>query len=186
MNDIDVIKRVQAGDSESFSLLVEKYHRQLLNFIYRLVGDEQIVEDIGQEVFLNVYRSMRDFDLGKDTPFSAWLFVTARNRCVSELRKKRRTYVSIEDTAELVGRERSPEKTAIDRELLSAIRTSLEELPEPYKATLLESLKGLSLEEIASKSKTSRGTVKSRIFRARAKMRALLFEYFGGEDSERF
>ena len=72
MDDIEAVKRVQAGDSESFSLLVGKYHRHLLNFIYRLVCDEKIVEDIGQEVFFSLYRSIKSFDTSRGIPFSAW------------------------------------------------------------------------------------------------------------------
>jgi RNA polymerase sigma-70 factor (ECF subfamily) len=71
MDDIDIVRRVQAGDSNSFALLVTKYHRQLLSFIYRLLGDGRFVEDIGQDVFLSVYKSIRNFDLSEGTPFSA-------------------------------------------------------------------------------------------------------------------
>lgn len=110
MDDIEIVKSVQAGDIESFSFLVDKYHRHLLNFIYRLVGDEQIVEDIGQDVFLNVYKSIRAFDIQRGVPFSAWLFITARNRCISELRRKSRSIVSIEDAAELSSRQRTQER----------------------------------------------------------------------------
>jgi RNA polymerase sigma-70 factor, ECF subfamily len=88
MDDIEIINNIQEGNSESFSLIVDKYHKQLLNFIYRLMRDEQIVEDIGQEVFLSIYKSIRAFNLQRGVPFSAWLFITARNRCISELRKK--------------------------------------------------------------------------------------------------
>ena len=62
MEDIEIIKRIKRGDIEAYSVLVEKYHRQLLNFIYRLTGDEKSVEDIGQEVFLSVYQSLQRFD----------------------------------------------------------------------------------------------------------------------------
>jgi RNA polymerase sigma-70 factor, ECF subfamily len=184
VNDIDVIKRVQAGDSKSFSLLVEKYHRPLLNFIYRIVGDERIVEDIGQEVLLGVYKSLRDFDVCRGTPFSAWLFITARNRCISELRKNRMN-VSIEDTMEPAAQEKSPEQAAINNERQEAIRASLKQLPEPYRRTILQSLQGVSLKEIALREEISIGTVKSRIFRAREKMKSMLFKYFGEKDYER-
>jgi len=182
VNDIDIIKRVQAGDSKSFAFLVDKYHRPLLNFIYRLVGDARIVEDIGQEVFLSVYKTIRDFDISMGTPFSAWLFITARNRCISELRKNRQTIVSIEDSMEFAIREKSPDQAIIDNEHLDAIRTSLKLLPEPYRSTILQSLHGLSLKEIAHKEGISLGTAKSRIFRAREKMKTMLFKHFGGKD----
>jgi len=186
VNDIEVIKRVQAGDGKSYSLLVEKYHRQLLNFIYRLVADERIVEDIAQEVFLSVYKSMRDFELRAGTPFSAWLFIVARNRCISELRKKSRLNVPLEDTMELVARGNSPEQEVIDNERLEAINASLGQLPEPYKSTLLKTIDGVSLHEIALSDGVSPGTVKSRIFRAKGKIKSLLSECFGGQDDERF
>jgi len=183
--DIDIVKSVQAGNSELFSLLVEKYHRHLLNFIYRLVGDEQIVEDIGQDVFLSIYKSLKAFNTGRNVPFSAWLFITARNRCISELRRKKRTVLSIETAATLPAKEKTPEQAASDGEWLAAIRAALEQLPEPYKNTILQSLRGDSPEEIARNNRISRGTVKSRLARAREKLKALLQEHWGGSHYER-
>jgi RNA polymerase sigma-70 factor (ECF subfamily) len=185
VDDFEIIKRVQNGDVESFSLLVEKYHNHLLNFIYRIVRDEKIVEDIGQEVFLSIYRSLQSFDVRRGTPFSAWLFMSARNRCISELRKNRnKINVPMEDADGLVGRGISPEKAAIDSEQLRAIHASLEQLPEPFKTTILQSLRGESLEEMARKSGVSVGTVKSRLFRAREKLKSFLKEHFGGSGYE--
>ncbi len=187
MDDNDIIKAVQKGDTESFSLLVEKYHNHLLNFIYRIVRDEKIVEDIGQEVFLNIYRTLRSFDINRGTPFSAWLFMSARNRCISELRKNRnRRHIPIEDTDGLICRGVSPEDSAIDSERLQAIHDSLELLPEPFKSTVLQSLHGDSLEEMARKAAVSIGTVKSRLFRARDKIKIFLKEHFGGSGYEDF
>jgi RNA polymerase sigma-70 factor (ECF subfamily) len=95
VEDIDVVKRIKNGDVEAFSILVEKYHKYLLNFIFRLIGDEEIVEDIGQEVFLSVYKSLKDFDEKRGTPFSAWIFITARNRCIRDIiGKARQVYYS--------------------------------------------------------------------------------------------
>jgi RNA polymerase sigma-70 factor, ECF subfamily len=185
VDDFEIIKRVQNGDVESFSLLVEKYHNHLLNFIYRIVRDEKIVEDIGQEVFLNIYRALRSFDVRRGTPFSAWLFMSARNRCISELRKTRnKANIPIEDADSLAGRGISPEDAASDNERLEAIHASLEQLPEPFKSTILQGLRGDSLEEIARKSGVSVGTVKSRLFRARGKLKSFLKEHFGGSGYE--
>ncbi len=186
MDDIEAVKRVQAGDSESFSFLVDKYHRHLLNFIYRLVSDERIVEDIGQEVFFSVYRSIKAFDTSRGVPFSAWLFITARNRCISELRKKSLPLVSIEKLGTLSAPEKTPEQAVGEEERLMAIRTALEQLPEPYRQIILQSLRGDSTEEIARSNGISRGTVKSRLSRARDKMRLLLHDRFGGNHHGRF
>jgi RNA polymerase sigma-70 factor (ECF subfamily) len=180
VDDIEIVKSVQAGNSEAFSLLVDKYHRHLLNFIYRLMDDGQIVEDIGQEVFLSVYKSIRSFSIQRGVPFSAWLFITARNRCISELRRKKQSSVSMESTVDLPAREKTPEQAASDEERILAIHAALEQLPEPYRHTVLQSLRGDSPEEIARTNRISPGTVKSRLSRAREKMRLLLHEHFGG------
>jgi RNA polymerase sigma-70 factor (ECF subfamily) len=185
MDDIEIIKSVQAGDSESFSLIVQKYHRHLLNFIYRLVGDEQLVEDIGQEVFFSVYKSMRAFNVQRGVPFSAWLFITARNRCISELRKKGRQMIPIEEAGNLKAHGKTPEQNVSDEERFVAIRTALEQLPEPYRRTILQSLEGDSPEEIAMMNRISTGTVKSRLSRAREKLRILLNQHSGGGGYER-
>jgi RNA polymerase sigma-70 factor, ECF subfamily len=186
VDDVEVIKSVQAGDSESFSILVNKYHQQLLNFIYRLLGDTQIVEDIGQEVFLSIYKSIRIFNVNRGVPFSAWLFITARNRCISELRKKRRLTIPIENIADLPAREKTPERIASEEERLLAIHAALQQLPEPFRQTVLQSIRGDSPEEIARSNRISDGTVKSRLSRARTKLRELLQERFGGNDYGRF
>ncbi len=186
MEDIDVVRRVKDGDVEAFSILVEKYHKHLLNFIFRLVGDEEIVEDIGQEVFLSVYKSLKDFDEKRGTPFSAWIFITARNRCISELRNRRgKAKVSIEDVIDLRAKDLTAEKTLIEKEKWQAIKASLQQLPEPYRSIVFRSLLGDSITEIAIKDGVSLGTVKSRLFRAREKLKLLVKEYFGGKGYER-
>jgi RNA polymerase sigma-70 factor, ECF subfamily len=181
VDDIEIIKSVQTGDCESFALLVNKYHRHLLNFIYRIVGDETIVEDIGQEVFLNFYKSIKAFNVSRGVPFSAWLFITARNRCISELRRKDRSEISIEKLINLPSSGKTPEQTANEEERLLAIHAALEQLPEPFRQTVLQSLRGDSPEEIARNNQISRGTVKSRLSRAREKMKLILEERFGGK-----
>ncbi|MBN2339054.1 MAG: sigma-70 family RNA polymerase sigma factor [Acidobacteria bacterium] len=180
MNDLEVVRRVQMGESEQFSLLVEKYHRQLLSFIHRLLGDPENVEDVGQEVFLSVYRSIRSFDMERGVPFSAWLFITARNRCVSELRKKRPAPLGTDALADLAARGANPEEDFRSSERVEAIRRALEQLPEPYRETLMESLGGEPPAEIARRLDISGGTLKSRLSRARQKMRLLLQGSPGG------
>ena len=186
MDDIDIVRRVKSGDVEAFSLLVEKYHRRLLNFIYRLVADQRVVEDIGQEVFLSVYKSLYRFDENRGTPFSAWLFITARNRCISELRARRgKEHLPIEDFTVLLSKEKTAEEKLLKSEQEQALAASLAQLPEPYRSTILQSLRGDSLSMIAAAEGVSPGTVKSRLFRARARLKTLLNEYFGGKGYER-
>jgi RNA polymerase sigma-70 factor (ECF subfamily) len=156
VDDIEIVKSVEAGDSESFSLLVDKYHRHLLNFIYRPVGDAQIVEDIGQEVFLSVCKSLRAFDVRRGVPFSAWLFIGA-------LRRKNRSNIPVEAAAALPAKEKTPEEIASDEERILAVHAARAELPEPYRRTIVQSLRGDSPGEIALDNRISRGTVTSRL-----------------------
>ena len=187
MEDSKIIERIHNGDSEAFGLLVSRYHRNLLNFIFRLVGDKAVVEDLGQEVFLDVFRSLPDFNLKRGVPFAAWLFILARNRCASELRSRgRRCFVELESAGELAADGHSAEQALLERERWTLLHDSLNQLPEPYRATLLQSLSGATLEEISADQAVSIGTVKSRLFRAREQIKTLLQDVIGGKKNERF
>lgn len=187
MDDQPVIARVKAGDIQAFSILVEKYHRRLLAFIHRIVGDESLVEDIGQEVFLDIYKSLKDFDPERGTPFSAWLFIAARNRCTSELRRRNgAAVVSLEDTdvADLGIDARTAESLLVENERRNAVLASLARMSEQLRKPILMSLRGSSLSEIAGACGVSTGAAKSRLFRARAKMKVLLGRHLGGRSYE--
>jgi RNA polymerase sigma-70 factor (ECF subfamily) len=186
MEDSLIIKSVKNGDVEAFARLVEKYHENLLTFIYRLVRDEKIVEDIGQDVFLYIYKSLRDFDENRGTPFSAWLFIAARNRCISELRKRSSDRaVSIEEAADLAANLESVESLLIEHEERRMVMGFVEQLTEPFKAPLIMSLNGSSLKEIARACGVSLGTAKSRLSRAKGRIRVLVQGYLGGRAYER-
>lgn len=185
MQDIDIIRKVKAGDAEAFSALVEKYHRRLLNFIYTLTDDAGTVEDIGQEVFLSVYKSLEGFDEKKGIPFSAWLFIIARNRCISELRGRRgKKTVSLDGDYKQESPARNAEDMLGDKEKVLALRASLEQLPEHYRDLILRRLNGDTLEEISAYGGIPIGTVKSRLFRTVRRMKILVSEYFGGKGYE--
>ncbi len=179
MQDIEIIQRIKNGEIEAYSLLVERYHRQVLAFIYRLIDDRDLVEDIGQEVFLSVYKSLSGFDEHRGVPFSAWLFICAKNRCLSEMRSgKQKQHVPLDAIAELRAGDKSADEVLIEQEQRTALAACLEQLPEPYKSAILGSLSGQSHEEIAQKHKISVGTVKSRLARAKDKLKHLVHNYF--------
>ena len=186
MDDLAIIEKIRSGNPDAYALLVEKYHRPLLTFIFRIVGDGSLVEDIGQEVFLAVYKSLRDFDESRGTPFSAWLFIAARNRCISVLRERRAAkLVDLGEIAMLPDGAANAEDVLLRQERMAALAASLRQIPEPFRTTLLRSLEGESLDEIAVAEGISTGTVKSRLFRAKERMRLLVGEYFGGKGYER-
>jgi len=179
LEDRDIILKVQAGDREAFALLVEKYHRPLLNFIYRLLGNPSLVEDLGQEIFLNAYLSLGHFNLDRGTPFSAWLFTIARNRVLTELRKKR-WFLPLEDFPHLPAKETGAEERLAAQEREAALWECLGVLPEPYRSALMGQLEGLTGVDQSRSQRTPLGTVKARLFRAKRMLRDALEKRLGG------
>jgi RNA polymerase sigma-70 factor, ECF subfamily len=186
VDDNHIIERVRGGDTEAFALLVERYHRPLLSFIRGLVQDAGAVEDLGQDVFLNVFRNLGEFQVERGVPFAAWLFIAARNRCVSHLRACRgRCFTELDGIGELPSRTQSAEELLLAGERRELVHKALHLLPEPFRATLLRSLAGQSLEEIALAQGLSSGTVKSRLFRAKKLIKAILEKFLKGDSRER-
>ncbi|ABK16298.1 RNA polymerase sigma factor [Syntrophobacter fumaroxidans] len=185
--DRAVIARIKNGDTGAFAVLVQKYQGRLLTFIHRMVRDGKIVEDIGQEVFLDVYKSLRNFDETRGTPFSAWLFIAARNRCVNELRKRTGehcVHIDAVDAADLGVDLRTAEHLLLEHERRSALRDSLAKISEPLRKPIFMWLNGGSLAEIAEACGVSPGTVKSRLFRAREKVRVCVQHQAGGKNHD--
>ena len=186
MDDQTIIRCIQNGEVEVFADLVRKYHRNLLAFIFRLVGDAGLAEDIGQEVFLKVYQELPRFEVARGVPFAAWLYIIARNQAISELRKRTRNRTLPEEHFQhLPAPGKSPEETLINRETLAALAATVANLPEPFRATILMSLQGASLEEIADRCGIAPATVKTRLFRAREKIKMLMKVHFGGVGYEK-
>jgi RNA polymerase sigma-70 factor (ECF subfamily) len=173
--DIDSIQRIKRGETEAYEVLVRKYHRHLLNFIFRIVRDESIVEDIGQDVFISVYRALPKFDENRGVPFGAWLFIIARNQCISELRKRKTANFipNFEDFPE-ADHSLASDEMLIQKEQKAALLQALETLEEPFKEAIVQSLKGASIDEISRTCNVPINTVKTRLFRARDKLRKAL------------
>ena len=186
MDDNAIIRRIREGDVDAYAVLVRAYHRNLLAFIFRIVRDPHLAEDIGQEVFLSVYKELPRFDPDQGTPFAAWLYIAARNRSISELRTMGRAeLLPPEELHRFAGTGPTAEEALIRQEEREALAASLAELPEPFRSTILMSLDGASLEEIAQRCGVPRATVKTRLFRAREKIKQALFKHVGGDAHER-
>jgi len=185
MDDNPIIRQIQNGDADAFAVLVRKYHRDLLRFIHRLVRDRHLAEDIGQDVFIDVYKSLPRFNPDRGTPFVAWLYIAARNRCVSELRRRGKTeIVPVEEFQHISGGE-TAEAMLIGHEERQAVSDSLSRLPEPFRSTIIMSLQGASVHDIADRYGLPRATIKTRLFRARERLKELLKGYSGGVGYER-
>jgi RNA polymerase sigma-70 factor (ECF subfamily) len=180
MKDAEIIGYVKQGNTRLFSQLVEKYHRSLLGFIFRVVRDPSIVEDIGQDSFFSAFQSLSEFDENRGTPFSSWLFTIARNKSLTEIRTRKRKFqetVPVDD--ELPDSQLSIEQTVISREEQELVNEAIGQLPEPFKTTLEETLQGKGMNEIAYQQQVSPQTVRSRLSRAREKLRQYFQAIFG-------
>lgn len=172
---------------ERFRALVEEYQTQVYNLALRMMREPAAAEDVCQEAFISAYRAFSSFR--GENP-KAWLMRIATNTCYDFLRRSaRRPAVSLEvddpdalrqgsgnvRTIEVADRGRGPEEEALARERERVISALLMELGEEYRAVLVMSdVQGMSYEEIAAATGVGLGTVKSRLSRARARMRDLL------------
>lgn len=170
-NENGIIKAVVGGDTESFRLLVERYEKPVRRMIGNLINDRHICEDIAQEVFLAAYRKLDSFNSARSN-FSTWLFTIARNKSINAMKKRRSESVS-----------RPPERmnptnpadTLEQDELVARLDTALNALSSRHRrAVVLAEFENLSYEQIAQIEGVRVGTVKSRINRAKKKLRSAL------------
>ena len=180
MNEETLIERAQKGDIAAFNRLVVQYQELVFNVAYRIMSDSAVAEDVAQETFITAHQSLRSFRGGS---FKSWLMRIATNRCYDELRRrKRRPQSSLDEIMDenesfafLRSPQDSPETHRQRVELALAIESCLKELPDDQRmATVLSDVEGYDYQEIATITRVSLGTVKSRISRARAKLRDCL------------
>lgn len=180
----ELVARVRAGDEEAFRLIFDRYSRPVLGFIYDMVGDRSLAEDLAQETFVRAFRGLGA--LREETKLSTWLFGIARNCALEQLRTRRRDAGNVEIDAEpafeLHDRARTPSGELLDKELSGVIQTALGKLDEDKRTVFtLKVLQQRSYEEIAEITGFSVGKLKTDLHRARAEMRKRIGPYLGGE-----
>ncbi|MFO7302529.1 MAG: sigma-70 family RNA polymerase sigma factor [Acidobacteriota bacterium] len=171
--DRDLVDRARRGDQEAFRRIVEKYERRVRGLVWGLVGDRSDAEDVAQEAFLRAFRSLSSF--GGRSSFRTWLFQIALNAARTH-RQSRRSRLQPEavDPADL---ERAPETGSVEQGLIARdrLRRALGQLPADMReAVLLRDVEGFEYREIAELLDIPIGTVESRIFRGRARLREAL------------
>lgn len=186
MDEDALIRAAQKGDIGAYNKLVVSYQELVYNVAHRIMGDPAAAEDVTQETFIKAHKALRSFRGGS---FKSWLLRIATNGCYDELRRyKRRPEASLDamtDENESLSFLRSPTdspETHRQRvELALLIEHCLGTLPDDQRVTaVLGDVEGYDYNEIASITEVSLGTVKSRLSRARAKLRECL-QATGGE-----
>ena len=176
------MRKAQRGDERAFSIIVRAYQVPVFNYVYRLVGDRSLAEDLTQEVFLRVFQGLPRFSLR--SKFTTWLFQVTKNRVLDELRARERRpqgMVAFDDVPPLETYDQPVERT----ETIDAVWRAVENLSVDLKlALLLRDVVGLSYLEIADSLEVTLATVKWRIYKAREDVQLALARegiFFYGE-----
>ena len=180
--ELQLIRRVQAGETEAFEDLVRSHEKTVYNLALRMTGHPQDAEDMAQEAFWKAYRSLGEFR--GESKFSVWLYRIVSNVCLDHLRQQSRRPAASLTAEDEEGEETqwdvpdeslSPERLLERKLTREAVQRGLETLPaEQRQILLLREIRGMSYEEIGEALDLEPGTVKSRIFRARKKLVAWL------------
>ena len=173
--DLELVRRVQAGDKKAFDVLVLKYQQKVINLVNRYMHDQNLSMDVAQEAFIKAYRGLKNFR--GDSAFYTWLYRiainTAKNHLVSKNRRMPATDIDAQEAEQYEGGEAlrhidTPEHELLKDEIHQTVMSAIDALPEDLRmAITLRELEGLSYEEIAATMDCPIGTVRSRILRAR-------------------
>jgi RNA polymerase sigma-70 factor, ECF subfamily len=173
--DIDaLIERCLAGDQTAWEDIVRLHRRKVFNIAYKFVGKHDLAEDLTQDIFLKLYRSLDTFD--RRANFQTWLISVSRNLCIDHyrsVRKERETINRDVDPSTLmpVARDKSAYAELELRDRVQLLRAALDTLPPTLRtAVLMRDIQELTYQEIADKLAVPEGTVKSRINRGRTEL----------------
>jgi len=182
-----LVRRCVSGDAAAWEEIVQKYHRRIYNICYRFAGSGDDAEDLTQEVFIKMYRTLNSYDVDRGA-FMTWVTTITRNLLVDHFRKTKQermtdsldTVSSDHEDAmalseKIPDRGLSQDSRVQSRETGETVHLALQKLsPELREAVILRDLQDMDYREIATVLKVPEGTVKSRINRGRAELARLL------------
>lgn len=170
-DDYSVIRQFIDGDKSAFQILVRRHKEKVRNIIYITMNNSALVDDIAQDVFITVYKNLKHFRF--ESQFTTWLYRITVNRCKDYLRKMnvRKIFSPIEDGFEVSENSIPVENKDISRIVMDAISKLPLKLRMPL---IMKDIEGFSYQEIAETLSCEMGTVKSRIFRGREKLKEIL------------
>lgn len=180
MDEKALIRQILAGDQDAFAQLVQTHQKPVYNLCLRMVSNPSDAEDLAQEAFVKAWRGLRFYK--HEAAFSTWLYRLTSNVCIDFLRKqKRQNTISLTDEdeqeLEIPDAEPMPEELLLHREKQQAVAAAMSRLEEEYRLALtLRVVDDLTYEQIAEVLDIKVGTVKSRIARARERLRKNLLE----------
>jgi len=183
MNESQTIQAAQKGDLAAFNRLVMTYQGLAYNVAWRLMGNADAAADSTQEAFIKAFRSIKQYRGGGS--FKSWLLRIVSNTCYDQLRyNKRRPSESLEEddfdsdyAPHLIDRAERPEEGMLRKELGDMLQQAIEQLPPDQRLVLiLSDVEGFGYQEIAQTTDLALGTVKSRLNRARRKLRDILLQ----------
>ena len=179
--DNNLIQKYLDGDDKAFSLIVDFYLKPILNFSYKLVGNKKDAEDVTQEVFLKVWKNIKNFDIEKN--FKTWILAITRNTCVDFLRKKKEIPFSKFDNEEgdnilednLIDNGLKPDEVFLLTENKEMIENTLSKISFIQKeVVILRYMNEMTFDEISEILNIPLNTVKSHHNRALIKMKSIL------------
>jgi RNA polymerase sigma-70 factor (ECF subfamily) len=182
-----LVRRCVAGDAGAWEEIVQRYHRRIYNICYRFAGTSDDAQDLTQEVFVKMYRTLNSYDMERGA-FMTWVTTMTRNLLVDHFRKTKQDRVTDSlDSApsehedamplseQIEDQGAPPDARVQSREAREAVHEALGKLsPELREAVILRDLQDLDYRDIAAVLKVPEGTVKSRINRGRAELARLL------------
>lgn len=180
VNERQLIEQVLAGDQEAFSQLVLAYEDRVYHLCFRMCSDAEEAKDLAQEAFVKAWKGLRFYK--GDASFSTWLYRLTTNVCIDHLRQKKRKgsiylnaaqdeHFDVPDIAP------TPEEQANANEMKRLVTQAMAQLEEEFRLVLtLRVVEELSYDEIAQITDLKPGTIKSRICRAREKLRKILLQ----------
>jgi len=169
-----LIQRCLKGDQAAWDSIVKQYWRKVFNVAYKFVGKHDEAEDLAQDIFLKIFKSLDTFD--RRANFQTWLISVSRNLCIDHyrsVRKERETIDRDVDANELAPAAKEPGPIAAleQADRVALLRKALAALPDTLRtAVLMRDIQELSYQEIADKLRLPEGTVKSRINRGRTEL----------------
>jgi RNA polymerase sigma-70 factor (ECF subfamily) len=187
LSDAEIMLRVREGDDSGFGILIEKYRKQMVHFMFRMSRNQAVAEELAQEVFLRVYRSRQTYRA--EAKFSTWLYRIATNLGVNHARdtKHERTaqnvYLDQPDpetgtTPDVADSTLSVEQELVREERMKAIRKHVMALPERQRsAVLMHKYQDMDYKEIGEVLKLSESATKSLLFRAYQTLRENLKDF---------